>query len=257
MTEPSSLPSGVLVTVTQVDGSAPRAPGAKMLVTADGLHGTIGGGRLEHEATTAARKLLAEHGGPCIERVALGPRLGQCCGGAVVLCFEPTPTVTSGLLLDVAARDIAVVVFGAGHVGRALATILGTLPCAVTWIDERAGQHPPSLPENVQAESVDEPEDCVQAAPPGASFVVVTHSHQRDLAIVEQVLRRGDFAYLGMIGSTTKRRRFEQRLRARGLSDDQIARLRCPIGSSAVRGKHPGIIAVAIAAELLQVCGGA
>jgi xanthine dehydrogenase accessory protein XdhC len=150
-----------------------------------------------------------------------------------------------------------VVLFGAGHVGRALASILGTLPCAVTWVDERAEQFPAAAPPNVRLEPADAPESEVDAAPPGASFVVMTHSHQRDFAIVERVLRRGDFAYLGMIGSTSKRRRFEQRLRARGIAPDAIARLRCPIGLAEIPGKHPGAIAVAAAAELLRLWDGA
>jgi xanthine dehydrogenase accessory protein XdhC len=160
------------------------------------------------------------------------------------------------VLLDPDLSVPSIVLFGAGHVGRALATILGTLRCRVTWLDERPEQFPPAWPANVQAEATDDPEDTVDDAPAGAAFVVMTHSHRRDLSIVERVLRRSDFAYLGLIGSRAKRRRFEQRLAARGIDRGQLARLRCPIGLAGVPGKTPGAIAVAAAAELLAIMHG-
>jgi xanthine dehydrogenase accessory factor len=315
----------VRVTVVRVEGSAPREPGAKMLVTAAALAGTIGGGQLEFDAIATARAMLADGTSVCVRRIALGPSLGQCCGGAVVLLFErttagdpghPRPhvvatvveapaesavtvgarlvvtrtrvwgtwlvpaleadavaaarampsgtmdwaetTVVRGhtLLLDRRTAGLHVVLFGAGHVGRALAAILATLPCSVTWIDERPGAYPDRVGDNVCIEPSDVPEGEVDAAPPGACFVVMTHSHHRDLAIVERVLARDDVAYLGVIGSSSKRRRFEQRLLARGVDAVRLARLRCPIGLADVPGKHPGAIAVGVAAELLRVCGG-
>ncbi len=315
----------VRVTVVRVEGSAPREPGAKMLVTAATLGGTIGGGQLEFDAIANARTMLADGTPVCVRRIALGASLGQCCGGAVVLLFEratacdsghPPPhvvatvveapaesTVTVGarlvvtstrvwggwpapaleaeavaaarampsgttdraettvvrghtLLLDRRATGLHVVLFGAGHVGRALAAILATLPCTVTWIDERPGAYPDLVADNVCVEPSDVPEGEVDVAPPGACFVVMTHSHHRDLAIVERVLARDDVAYLGVIGSRSKRRRFEQRLLARGVEPARLARLRCPIGLADVPGKHPGAIAVAVAAELLRVRGG-
>lgn len=319
---------GALITVIGVEGSTPRGPGARMIVTANGAYGTIGGGRLELDAIAAARDALAVGAPPAVRRIRLGPTLGQCCGGAVTLLVEPVtaPTwaaaiqaallegrpcvvatvvdspaagVPVGARLVVAGCDLAgtwrapaveaaarraaldllasggraetttvaghtlflerhapdqtIVLFGAGHVGRALVTVLGTLPCTVRWIDDRTEQFPSTPPRNVRVEATDASELAVDDAPAGACFVVMTHDHQRDLAIVERVLRRGDFAYLGMIGSVAKRRRFEQRLHARGIAPEVIARLRCPIGLAGIPGKHPGAIAVAVAAELLQV----
>ncbi len=319
----------VLVTVTSVAGSAPREPGARMIVTASELHGSIGGGRLEHDAVELARAMLAAGDAVATRRIALGPQLGQCCGGVVDLVFERVddtawcaavekhvgaglacviatvldagsaecPPVGAKLvvtesgatgnwgdapleaevvrtvrrllddgrgtttirvagravLLDPVIREPPIVVFGAGHVGRALVSVLGVLPCPVLWIDGRAAQFPPALPANVSAEVSDAPELEVGAAPAGSHFVVMTHSHQLDLAICERILRRGDFAYFGLIGSAAKRRRFERRLQLRGIAADALARMHCPIGIPALHGKHPGEIAIAVAAELQQV----
>jgi xanthine dehydrogenase accessory factor len=240
----------VLVTVLRAQGSTPREAGTKMVVSADALHGTIGGGHLELVAVETARGLLADAAagrpipGPVIRELPLGPSLGQCCGGHTTLVFEA--------ILPVRWQ---VAVFGAGHVGKALVKLLGDLPCAVTWIDAREGELPAELPPRVRAVVSDAPEDEVGSLPAGADILVMTHSHAVDLQIVEAVLRRGDQRYLGLIGSRTKRARFEQRLRARGRSAEDLARLTCPIGVPGIRGKHPAVIAIAVAAELLQLRG--
>jgi len=144
------------------------------------------------------------------------------------------------------------VLFGAGHVGRALVEVLAGVPARVAWVDSRADQFPDELPPTVRRHETDDYEAEVDAAPSGAFILVMTHSHAIDLEIVEAVLRRGDFAYLGLIGSATKRARFERQLRSRGLGDRQLERLVCPIGIGGIAGKAPGVIAVAVAAQLLQ-----
>lgn len=231
----------VLVTVASTKGSVPREPGAKMTVTARDVSGTIGGGQLEHQAIEIARGML---GGSATElrRFPLGPSLGQCCGGMVELLFDA-----------IAAPGLHVVLFGAGHVGRALVKVLGMLPCTVTWVDERETEFPGEIPANVSCEAVNAPESEVARAPADSCFLVMTHSHAIDFELSRAILARGDFRYFGLIGSLTKRRRFEQRLRAQGIGAGALARMTCPIGVSGITGKEPATIAVAVAAQLLAL----
>jgi len=153
----------------------------------------------------------------------------------------------------VVRNDFRVLVFGNGHVGRALVQVLGTLSCAVTWVDEREDDVPASVPPNVIVVPTDAPEDEVHDAAPGSMFLVMTHSHALDLELAAAILTRGDFAYFGLIGSASKRAQFEHKLAARGVPGATLARMICPIGIGAIRSKAPGAIAVAVAAELLQL----
>lgn len=238
----------VLVTVLTARGSTPRGEGTKMLLAPDGakgtnLLGTIGGGRLEYLAMAKARELLlAAEPSQCVENFPLGEKLGQCCGGSVTLLFESfVPT------------SFNVYLFGAGHVGRALAPILAQLPLRVHWVDSRADEFPSQIPSPLRQYLTDEPLAIVANAEPGSFFLVMTHEHPLDYALAEAVLRRADFAYLGVIGSQSKSRRFRQRLAHRGFDADEIAQLRCPIGLAEVPGKQPAEIAVAVAAEIVGV----
>ena len=141
--------------------------------------------------------------------------------------------------------------FGAGHVGRALANALAPLPFRVTWIDSRGEEFSDPLPQGVTKLVSAMPNLTVDDAPAGAMFVVMTHSHGLDQDICEAVLRRGDAAYLGLIGSATKAARFASRLRARGLSEETIANMTCPIGLPGIAAKAPAVIAASVAADLL------
>ncbi len=148
---------------------------------------------------------------------------------------------------------LEVVMFGAGHVGRALADVLARLPLRLTWVDTREDGFPAHLPHGVAVCCTDTPLAEVKAAAPGTIFLVLTHSHALDLDLVRAILGRGDFRYCGMIGSHTKRASFARRLRARGHTEAAIARLHCPIGVPDIAGKEPEVIAIAVAAELLQL----
>ncbi|HEX7053174.1 MAG TPA: xanthine dehydrogenase accessory protein XdhC [Burkholderiales bacterium] len=162
------------------------------------------------------------------------------------------------LLEPLAAPGFELWLFGAGHVARALVRTLSGIDCRIVWIDERSGEFPPSLPGNVVVESPDAPVALVRRAPAGAYFLVMTHSHALDFELSEAILRRADFRWFGLIGSATKRRRFEQRLAARGLPGTALARMACPIGVGGITSKEPAAIAVAVAAQILQVheaCG--
>jgi len=142
--------------------------------------------------------------------------------------------------------------FGAGHVGAAIVRALGELPCQVSWADERDDQFPPRLPANVRIETA-APQALIDAAAPGANFLVLTHSHALDQALAERILRRGDAGWFGLIGSKTKRMQFEHRLRERGIPAERLAGMVCPIGVPGIHGKEPAVIAAAVAAQLLQV----
>jgi xanthine dehydrogenase accessory factor len=155
-------------------------------------------------------------------------------------------------LIEPLARDLPqVVLFGAGHVGRALARALAPLPCRLRWVDGRKELFAEPAPDGVGVVLTDHPNDQVALAPDGAFYLVMTHSHDLDCEICESILRRGDFAFLGLIGSVTKRARFEKRWRAHGVAEDRIARLVCPIGLPEIAGKDPAVIAASTAAQLL------
>ena len=372
----------VLVTVAHIAGSAPREPGARMIVTPTEVMGTIGGGNLEFEAMRIARERLVDVSDTGaqrhIELFPLGPMLQQCCGGAVFLHFEAltngrsdwldsaarieqdntrallvsrtssssfsgidqntprprpvshtssssfprrressktlsaesghypgkmlfTQTGADGSLGDKRLDELAarkahellsaagtpesamlhslvetkstlpdtsdalffemispsrfqVALFGAGHVGSALVNTLAGVPdCRITWVDSRAGQFPPELPPDVEARLSDNPVAEVENLSEQAYCLVMTHDHQLDQDLCEALLRRNDFAFLGLIGSATKQRRFAQRLREKGISEQQLERLTCPIGIPGIESKEPGVIAVSVAAQLLEI----
>lgn len=243
--------AAAVVEVVAHRGSVPREAGTRMLVGAGEVVGTIGGGHLEQQAIERARALLRGEAVEGDQHLPLGPALGQCCGGAVTLRYArlagsrpadwpgPQPRFTLQL-------------YGAGHVGRAIVALLEGLPCRVQWIDERESEFPrePSAP-HIERLCVEPVEAEVATARPGTFYLVLTHSHALDMAITAAVLKRGDFGFLGLIGSQTKRARFVHRFEARGIAPDAIARMTCPIGLPGIAGKEPEVIAVSVVAQLL------
>jgi xanthine dehydrogenase accessory factor len=231
----------VLVTIIEERGSTPRNAGSKMVVTTDRIFETIGGGHLEYKAMALAREMLQSRSQDTrLERFSLGASLGQCCGGATVLLFEP-----------MGQPQAQIAVFGAGHVGRALVPLLASLPCKVRWIDSRENEFPEQIPAGAEKIVNEEVVDEVENMPPGSYYIVMTHNHQLDLELTAAILKRGDFAYYGLIGSQTKRVKFEHRLRERGFDQALMARMRCPMGLAEVKGKLPIEIAVSIAGEVI------
>ncbi|HYF55532.1 MAG TPA: xanthine dehydrogenase accessory protein XdhC [Salinarimonas sp.] len=291
--------AAALVSVHAARGSAPREPGARMVVRPDGaFHGTIGGGRLEWEALAAAGEALGRGRGPArFHDRALGPDLGQCCGGHVRLLVETfgvedleavealaaleadgafevvcrldgegrvartalpevssegaTTTPGGSWLEGLGERRTPLLLFGAGHVGRALVLALAPLPFRVRWIDTRPDAFPAAMPGNAVPVRAEAPEAEIAAAPAGAFVLVMTHDHPLDLAITAAALARPDLPFVGLIGSATKRARFERRFRELGLAPERIAALACPIGIAGVAGKEPAVIAAATAAQVL------
>lgn len=282
------------VVVADVAGSVPREPGAAMLVWATGQSGTIGGGALEFQAAQNARAALTDRNDR-FDRVPLGPRAGQCCGGRVSLLTEvwtkdrlgtvgdnivarPCPDHARGPSLGVqrilsrargTGADVVpalvdgwmieplstalrhVWIYGAGHVGRALVSVLAPLPrVAVTWVDTHADRLPKNVPEHVSVLTAVNPADLVAYAPQNAEHLVLTYSHALDLEICHRILS-GSFRSAGLIGSRTKWARFRKRLAALGHSTEQISRIQCPIGDPAL-GKHPQAIAIGVARAFLE-----
>jgi xanthine dehydrogenase accessory factor len=338
----------VVVTVAQTLGSAPREAGTKLIVTQDKIYGTIGGGNLEFKAIELAQQALEKKGFEegaqrVLHRFPLGPSLGQCCGGLVILHLEyietPQPewldqwnnmadhpcvlvsslNETTGAenndrlivsaneivggftdkvlqqtaiekaraqlerneqkqtawLMPVDESDVSskgpssknrsllffesvplndfhIVLFGAGHVGKAIVATMSDLDCQITWVDSREEQFPDNLPLNVEKKLVASPVDVIDTAPADSYFLVMTHSHDLDLDLSERILLRDDFRYFGLIGSKSKRSRFEKRLRQRSITKAQLPSMTCPIGISGIKDKHPAAIAIAVVAELLQ-----
>ncbi|NMP29743.1 xanthine dehydrogenase accessory protein XdhC [Rahnella sp. SAP-1] len=237
--------SCVLLTLVEHQGSTPRNSGCKMVVTADQQYFTLGGGNLEYQAIAIAREMLqAQAQQSRLERFNLGARLGQCCGGVATVLLEP-----------LCQQQPVVVVYGAGHVGRALIAILATLPCRIYWVDSRASAFPPQVDPQISCISDEDPAATVQQMPAGSYFMVLTHDHQLDLLLSEKILRRNDFSYFGLIGSLTKRKRFEYRLAGKGIPQGTLDKMRCPVGLPDVKGKLPAEIAVAIAGEFIAAYG--
>ena len=249
----------VVVEIVDTRGSAPRGAGTRMLVSAVQAIGTIGGGHLEWKALAAAKAMLAARDAPPRrERYPLGPALGQCCGGVVELELSLLDDSAIARWPD-APPLMHLQMHGAGHVGHAIATLLTTLDVRCDWIDERDDAFAPTTtlgtpwPDSVRRIAVDGAEGEVAAAPAGAFFLVLTHDHALDFRIVEAALRRDDAGFVGVIGSKSKRERFRHRLEQRGMSDDRVARMQCPVGLPGIAGKQPEIIALAVVAQLMQV----
>ncbi len=221
------------VAVTPVDG----ASDVHFHVSKDSTWGSLGDASLDALACAKARALLAEEG-----------------ARSTMMKLAPNGRAAQSVLLDpVRPSDFRIVLFGAGHVGRALVRVLGALPCEVDWIDSRANEFPLDLPSNVRKIVTDRAVDVASAAPRDSYFLAMTHSHALDFELVKRLLERGDFAYCGMIGSSTKRRTFENSLEKQGVARATLARLTCPIGIDGIGGKEPGSIAVSVAAQLLMV----
>jgi xanthine dehydrogenase accessory factor len=246
-----------LVEVVSTQGSVPRDKDAWMIVAPDGFHGSIGGGTLEWNAMAEAKSMLTSHGSKRELDYVLGPDLGQCCGGRVRVSIEVFDHEALDVIKAKALRSPeerrAFYLFGAGHVGRALVLALAPLPFAVTWADTRTNAFPTVMPQDVVVQRLDDPVSIFQDIRPASFVFVMTHSHEIDFAIVDAALRQSSVAHVGLIGSATKRARFEKRLRGAGVDPDRVEKLICPIGVAGITSKHPAAIAAAVAAQVLQL----
>jgi xanthine dehydrogenase accessory factor len=253
-----ALQNAVLITVDATRGSAPREKGAWMAVFSDVSIGSVGGGQLEFVAQSEARQRLAGHAGPTVQRYSLGPTLGQCCGGEVHLRYEPVgANDRDALRLRLQQAGHPVAIFGGGHVGEALVRVLSALPFDVRWIDSRDSIFPNALPANVRCEHSDPLQAEVGTLAPNSRVLIMSFSHAEDFEVVSACLARqllrADLPFVGLIGSRTKWSSFRQRLLARGFTAQQLDHVTCPIGIAGIAGKQPEVIAVAVAAQLLQL----
>ncbi|WP_311031759.1 xanthine dehydrogenase accessory protein XdhC [Mesorhizobium koreense] len=256
-------PVAALIKVAEAKGSTPREKGAWMLVSPEATFGTIGGGQLEFMAIAKAREAIVsrspagEDGASGVSlNIPLGPEIGQCCGGHVELSIRHVDSgLRDELTATAAAEDGAyphVYLFGGGHVGHALASALSLLPLKVTVVETRADALE-GMPEAVTTRLTPMPEEAVRAAPAGSAFVVLTHDHALDFLIVGEALKRPDAAYIGMIGSKTKKATCKSwYLKTAGGTEEEFARLVSPIGGSALRDKRPSVIAALAAAEIMR-----
>jgi xanthine dehydrogenase accessory factor len=254
----TAYPAAVVAELTSVRGSSPREQGTFMLIAPEALIGTIGGGALEYMVIARARQAMRDGLPPGMMDVPLGPEIGQCCGGRVMVSLRVvTPADADGLIARLREGEAAlphVYLFGAGHVGKALARALVALPLKVHVIDTRPDElH--DLPDGVEARAVPMPEAVVRSAPIGSAYVILTHDHALDFLIAAEALKRGDVPYVGMVGSKTKRAKFASWYRGEGGRDADIKRLVLPIGDFGLVDKRPEVIAALAAAEIMVHIG--
>lgn len=244
----------VIVEIKETFGSTPREAGAFMLVSPTDAYDTIGGGQMEHMAIDNARALLAGVGDQFEMDIALGPDIGQCCGGRVILGFrigdDAGRTALDAKLKQKVETLPEVWLFGAGHVGRALADALLLLPLKTYAVETR--RHELDLMSaGASHRLVAMPEAIVKDIVPGSAVVILTHDHALDFLIAKEALARDDLAYVGMIGSKTKRATFASWAKKEGLGEEAIGRLVLPIGGKGVSDKRPSVIAAMTSAEIL------
>lgn len=233
----------VIATVLGTVGSTPRASGAKMVISGEHIYDTLGGGHLEFKVIEKARELLAiGESSQAIEKFNLGANLGQCCGGAATVMLE-----------CMQCERFTLDIYGAGHVAQALIGILAQLPMRIRWIDSRADVFPQHIPNNVIKIIDEEPTEQVKTAPKNTCYLILTHNHQLDFELTQAIIKRGDANWLGVIGSDTKAKRFEQRLAHRNFTTDQISKMVCPVGLKNVTGKLPMEVAISISGQLINL----
>ena len=253
-----ATPATALITVAEAKGSTPREAGAWMLVSPEKTVGTIGGGQLEFLAIAKARELIGENIATGALDIPLGPEIGQCCGGRVALDIRIAGEKERAELLRRAeAEDAArphVYLFGGGHVGHALAAALALLPVHTVVVETRA-EALEDMSQAVETRLTAVPEEAVRTAPPSSAFVVLTHDHALDFLIAGEALARDDAAYVGMIGSKTKKATFKSWYLKNGGEEARFARLVIPIGGADLRDKRPAVIAALTAAEVMRALG--
>jgi len=234
----------VLATQVTSAGSTPREPGARMVITADAIFDTLGGGTFEWQTISAARACLAEQRyGLSLEAFSLGGRSGQCCGGFVNILLEAFPGATA-----------LIAIFGAGHVGQEIVKLGAPLPWQLHWYDSRSDVFARQQQPRLHCYSLNDAAQSVADLPANTHTLVLTHNHDEDYMLIKALIERDDVASIGLIGSDSKWASFSGRLKRDGYTDEQMARVRSPIGrihATKLHNKTPYAIALTVVAELL------
>lgn len=246
----------ILARLERVEGSAPRDEGTFMLIGRNALFGTIGGGFAEFETIAHARRMLDQGEAQDMRTLILGPDTGQCCGGRLSIAFDHVNLERAEALLAETRRmeeeRRPVMLFGAGHVGKALAQALAPLPLAVSVVETRP-EELALLPPGVRSVATALPEAELARLPAEAAAIILTHDHALDFLIAREALNRKDLAYVGMIGSATKRATFAGQWKRDGGDMAILEKLVLPIGGTEVKDKRPAVIAALVAAEILRL----
>lgn len=244
----------ILVEIEAVKGSSPREAGTFMLVSATRIWETIGGGQFEYMAIDHARAMLDGRTETDVLDIPLGPEIGQCCGGRTLLRFTKVTDVVANALMTrmrkAEDQQPTVFIFGAGHVGKALANSLSLLPLKVSVVETRR-EELIGVPGTVSTHLTAMPEAMVSNIPAGGAAIIVTHDHALDFLIAKEALARDDLAYIGMIGSKTKRATFANWLAREGYFGT-LDNLVLPIGGTLVKDKRPAVIAALVTSEVLH-----
>ena len=222
----------VLASVVDPEGEGPQT----WVVSEHDWYGTSDDAALDGQVIKTSRHLLAARD------ITQSAHFTGSFGREILVLLEP-----------IYPHTLNIVLFGAGHIGQALVRLLTDLPCHISWVDSRHNVFPTDLPANIDPVVTQAPEHEVDSAPSAAYFLVMTHSHALDQVICERILSKDDFRYCGLIGSKSKRKKFEKRFLAHGVPAEVIEKLTCPIGIEGISGKHPAEIAIAVAAQLLKV----
>ncbi|PCJ21145.1 MAG: xanthine dehydrogenase accessory protein XdhC [Candidatus Cloacimonadota bacterium] len=233
--------SHVLLTIVKVTGSSPRNIASKMIVLKDSIIGSIGGGHLEYKAMKISREALLSKDSKCFLRdFTLGAKLGQCCGGKVEIMFEPFISSHSALII-----------FGAGHIGKELVFLMKDLQNKIYWVDSRENQFPQDSLSNVEMILSDGPETEIDNLPSDSKILILTHNHALDFEILKRCLR-AKCSYIGLIGSNTKWKTFKSRLLNQGFNESDLKRVDCPAGYKC-SDKRPKAVAISLASKLLML----
>ncbi len=245
----------ILVSVSKVKGSTPRNIDAFMLISEQKSIGTIGGGRLEFLAIEKAQKMLVDNWSEQELEISLGRESAQCCGGFVKLKLQK---LDDNLVADLLKSEKQkqenlphIYLFGAGHVGKALASLLVQMPYNTSLIETRQNMMV-DIMKPIKTILNPLPEMIVREAKANSAFVIFTHDHELDFLILSEILKREDAKYVGMIGSKTKRKKFENWFLKNDGASTQLAKLTCPIGDAEIGDKRPEIIAALTLGEIIS-----
>ena len=241
--------------IINAEGSLPRALGDFMLITENDIYGSIGGGQLEFMVINKAQEFLKNNTKKNVTlNIPLGPGIGQCCGGYVQILISYHLNGEDSLLneeLYIKDPD-NLYIFGAGHIGQALSLKSSDLNFNVHLIDSRKDYLFMNEYKDVDHIFADKPWELIKNLSPQSYFIILTHSHDYDFKIINEILFMNSFKFIGLIGSKTKKNKFSNRLKDNGHDQSLINKIECPVGLDIKHSKEPNEIAISIIAKLID-----